>query len=56
MKEIWSSTPQKTKEILFTNGKDIPDPLKVTINDTSVECMDAYKYLGTSNNQQAEIS
>ena len=38
----------KTKEILFTNAKDNPNPPEVTINDTPLEPVEAYKYLGTT--------
>ena len=38
----------KTKEILFTNEKDNPNPPEVTINDTPLERVEAYKYLATT--------
>ena len=38
----------KTKEILFTNTKHNPDPPEITINDTPLERVEAYKYLGTT--------
>lgn len=38
----------KTKEILFSKPKDEPDPPPIIIEDTPLERLTTYKYLGTT--------
>ena len=47
---------KKTKELVFCNLRDDPDPPPIMINNSAIERVDEYKYLGTTLNHKLNFN